>query len=588
MLLLALVPVVAAYANAPAVGFVWDDHVLIEQNTELHELRAPWDYLTRSFWQHPFLRGEGHAFYRPLVTLSFALDWQWGGGAPFSFHLTNVLLHLVVCALVFLLSRALGSDAFSAAVCTALFGVMPRLTESVTWIAGRTDVLATLLVLVALLVDRREARSRATPWLVAGLLFVALLAKEVALTAGIVVFGAALARRRADARFSWRLAHDLAPLGVAVLVWVSLRTHATSGTTGTRFPRADLLFASFGHALHMLMTPWSPTAQIGSVQDPERWAQVLGVVFLLGIATVVAVLWRGPRPDLAAWVLGAAGGLLMVSLMVATVALTMYPLAADRFLYLPLALTAAVAAQWRWPRVALGLGAIAVVALGWVTLQRNAVWGDELAFWREVVRTAHPRNAGAFAGLGDALFEVTRLEDARVAYERAEAVRPPQADSPTALALAVVESRLGHDEAALNRLARLLEAAPDWRRAAYAEVLFRARALDFSGARAALERNLARWGDDAALRALRASLDRAEPVLTSRADAPLARALALHELGATAKAEAIFKSLLQADEGRRAAAQWLVVFGSEPLARAALEELRDEPGARATFEERFR
>ena len=69
---LALLPVLAAYANAVDVGFMWDDRVLIEQNSDLHTLHAPWSYLTRSFWQHAFLHGQGHAFYRPLVTYSLA------------------------------------------------------------------------------------------------------------------------------------------------------------------------------------------------------------------------------------------------------------------------------------------------------------------------------------------------------------------------------------------------------------------------------------------------------------------------------------------------------------------------------------
>ena len=96
----ALLPVLAAYANVFNVGFMWDDHVLIEQNTDLHSLQAPWSYLSRSFWEHPFLYGQ-QSFYRPLVVFSLALDWALGGGTPVVFHLTNLMMHLAVCSLIF-------------------------------------------------------------------------------------------------------------------------------------------------------------------------------------------------------------------------------------------------------------------------------------------------------------------------------------------------------------------------------------------------------------------------------------------------------------------------------------------------------
>ena len=108
---LALLAVLAAYANVLNVGFMWDDHVLIEQNTDLHTLQAPWNYLTHIFWQHPFLYGSDLAYYRPLVTLTLALDWALGGGKPLVFHLTNLVLHLGVCTVIFVLAVRRGQSA---------------------------------------------------------------------------------------------------------------------------------------------------------------------------------------------------------------------------------------------------------------------------------------------------------------------------------------------------------------------------------------------------------------------------------------------------------------------------------------------
>lgn len=598
VLLLALLPVLAAYANALEVGFMWDDHMLIEQNTDLHQLHAPWAYLARSFWQHPFLHGEGHAFYRPLVTWSLALDWQWGGGGPLAFHVTNVLLHLSVCALVFGLARALGAAAPAAGVVTALFGVMPRLTESVTWVVGRTDVLAALFVLAALRLDRRTPRGRATPWLSAGLLLLGLLAKEVALSSLVIFAGASLARQwRVKDRLR-RVALDLLPFGVALVAWAMLRAQVPSASAGVTLQRLDILLASFGHYLHMLLTPWNPTAQIGFVLEPEGWAQGLGLLFGAGLAATAVALGRARRPELVAWLAGAAAGVFMVCV----VALAVFTIASDRFLYLPLALVAVLASQAHWGRVSLIAGVVASLGLSVVTQKRNAVWANELQFWQAAVQSSHPKNAGAFAGLGDAYFELSRLEEARTEYERAEAARLLANEEGAheggtvaewlrrtdfRLALAVAESRLGEDTRAIERLEQLLAASPRWRRAAYDEVLFRARALDFTGARKALSNAREAWGEDAVLGSFSEVIATAEPVLTSSTSAALDRARAFHALGATRKAEAHYAQLLETSESRLEAARWLVIFGSEARAHRALALIANEPGAEDAFWARF-
>ncbi len=156
LLALALLAVLAAYAPSLTGTFVWDDHMLIVENPRAHELSAPSEFFTRAFWSTPFqrVRDNVHSFYRPLVGLSYALDWVRSNGEPAAFHVTNVLLHLLVVALVFALARQLGASGRAAAAAAGAFGLLPRLTESVAWISGRTDVLAACFALLALWVER--------------------------------------------------------------------------------------------------------------------------------------------------------------------------------------------------------------------------------------------------------------------------------------------------------------------------------------------------------------------------------------------------------------------------------------------------
>lgn len=573
---LALLPVLAAYANAVDVGFMWDDRVLIEQNADLHTLHAPWSYLTRSFWQHAFLHGQGHAFYRPLVTYSLALDWAVGGGSTSSFHVVNVALHLVVCSLVFVLARRRGASGFGAMVVTMLFGVMPRLTESVTWIVGRTDVLATLGSLFAVwLADQKRAK-----WFAPFALFLALMAKEVAIIGVLLVFADAALRLREKKSSTRDELPMLIGAAFAVIAWWLFRAQVPSNQP-LRLHDAQTFFAGIGHYALMTLTPWNPVAQIGFVLEPEGWAVVLGVVATIVVTAVAFVLWKSATPWRAVWLLGAAGGVIIVSLVV----LTVYTLASDRFLYMPLALSAVVLAQWKWPKPALILGVTAALVLAVVTWKHNELWANPLRFWTEVKNTSSPKNPGSLAGLGDALYDLNRFEDAKPLYEQAEAQRLNEAHSPTRLSIASVDSRLGNDAAAISRLESILKAEPDWKRAAYALVLFHARAGDFVAADQALKNARTKFGDDEVLQSFTTMLNEVPPKLAS-VDV-IERARALHALEATRKAEREYLTLLADPAHREEAARWLVVFGSEAAARRAVEVSGNDVAMQTELDDRF-
>jgi hypothetical protein len=77
----ALAPVALAlliYANALSNGFVFDDIPLIQDNQQIRSLR----HMAEIF---------GRQGYRPVRTLTYALDYRLFGFQPFYFHLTNVL-----------------------------------------------------------------------------------------------------------------------------------------------------------------------------------------------------------------------------------------------------------------------------------------------------------------------------------------------------------------------------------------------------------------------------------------------------------------------------------------------------------------
>jgi tetratricopeptide (TPR) repeat protein len=135
------------------------------------------------FAGEPSVRGP----YRPITTLSYALNYAVHGRWPPGYHLVNVALHAGASLLVLALARRLAVAALPvgaarvAVLAGLLFALHPAHVEAVATIFGRTEPLSTCFALSALLLalGRREARWRLPAAL--ALLVAGVLSKEVAI-----------------------------------------------------------------------------------------------------------------------------------------------------------------------------------------------------------------------------------------------------------------------------------------------------------------------------------------------------------------------------------------------------------------------
>lgn len=150
-------------------------------------------------------------FYRPLITLSFAIEQTLGSWAqPFLSHFTNVLAHGIsaVCLAAILRRFASPRQAFAGGLVWAL---APNHVSSLFWAVGRVDSHTTMWIALSTLFLLQGCEGRRTRHRLALLCFVmALLSKELALVMpGIaLVFGFVMAPRgsrvRGALRCSWR------------------------------------------------------------------------------------------------------------------------------------------------------------------------------------------------------------------------------------------------------------------------------------------------------------------------------------------------------------------------------------------------
>ncbi len=185
--LILILIVAIVWMSGAGGGFVWIDHVEIEQAG--YRVTSWWDF--QRVWSvslDGYLEREaGHfvaqgGYFRPIYALLISLDWEIWGDNPVAFHAVGILVHALVAAALFLLGlQLLGQQphrvalSFSAAL---LFAVHPLGVHSVTWISGRKDSLCALFAIMALIGFGRlmSSRKKRSPWQRAMLILISVIA----------------------------------------------------------------------------------------------------------------------------------------------------------------------------------------------------------------------------------------------------------------------------------------------------------------------------------------------------------------------------------------------------------------------------
>ena len=433
----------AAYSNSFSAALIFDNAAILLKDPRLtaataHNLHLIW---TREYW-YP---NTGNGLYRPLTTLTYLFNYSilGNGSAPAGYHWLNYLLQAVAVTLLYLLGLEIFRRMAPALALAALWAVHPVLTESVTNVIGRADILAGIGVLGALLCHIRAAGTEGGPkrlWLggVAVSAAAGMFSKE---SAAITVAIALLYDLAFQSKISWRRRLPgygaMALAGVAYLmVRPALATphfpFTDNPITGAGFLAGELTAVKvIGKYLALLAWPVRLSCDYSYREIPlftpdfgnwESWKAVLSLAVCLGAAGAALYGWKRNRP------LFFFVGFFFVALApTSNIVVKFGTIMAERLMYLPaigfagcvvLAVEAAAkhAARSR-PLAAPVVIALVCIALGARTWARNLDWQSERALWASAVQAApdsyktHQTYAGTGLLLVDAIREVTRALD---------------------------------------------------------------------------------------------------------------------------------------------------------------------------------
>jgi hypothetical protein len=352
---------------------------------------------------------------------------------PLGFHLTNVLWHALVSALVCAYTAKLTGSRPAALTAGILFAIHPAHVESVTFVSGRTDVIATAFVLLSLLNFPPESEEPATGRRILSIAFFAcaLLAKEVAVVLPALLAVTELASGRRRGTRALIVLH--APYWVVLVAYLAARflllriVPSIDGVLSTR----ELLFTMpivVVDYLRILIFPVRLCADyIVTLRTAANMATLGGIfTVLLACGATGFLIWRRSVAGLfAAWiVLGLLPVLQIVPISV---------LKAERFLYLSSVGFCGLAAilfsmiyegsGGSRRKLAAATLIVITLLLSLRTMARNTVWKDELTLYKTTALCA-PGNFRVQYNLGNAYSREGDLERALHHTELAMRLRP--------------------------------------------------------------------------------------------------------------------------------------------------------------------
>lgn len=417
---------VVVFLPGLAGEFVWDDHELIAGNSFVREPSLLGEALSHDFWHTSSSvdragQGQGHNFYRPVVTLAYFVQFQLFGEHPLGYHVVSLALHVACVLLAFVwLRRRLGGGAtatIAAGVAAALFAVHPTRVESVSWISGSTDLWLALFVLLGLSAWDRWRGALGT--ILASVAFLlATLCKENGAVAPLlllldaVLCSASREERRAGCR---RAVAPLLVVAAATALHFALVPPAVGGAGQGPWDTVQRIASSLGLYVGRIVWPWPPSVQVGWQRvDASGTVVYIGwsvVVGLFAAAALLGLAWRAwKRPGWRPLLRDACWFLLPLLPLLNLVSLNMVTLVSTRYLYLPLlGLLPAVARAVRRvataerPMRVAGLAAagLVVVAGGAVALGQQGELRNDEALWtyEHGLAPDNPSAAKVLAGL---------------------------------------------------------------------------------------------------------------------------------------------------------------------------------------------
>jgi protein O-mannosyl-transferase len=386
---------------------------------------------------------------RPLLMFTFWVNYQQSGAQDtFGYHAVNVLLHFFNAIFTFLAIRKVlswaGLEASHGRILSlfaaGLFLLHPIQTESVSYIASRSETLSVFFVLAALVVFLYRADAiLSIPRILAllGLFAAAALSKEhTAVLPALFILTDYYWTFEFSPPVIWRNWKLYVPIAAGAFLAMFFILRILRGNTTAGFQLKDLTWYQYFFTecriiwdyIRLFVFPFGQNLDpdIDISRTVTSHGAIVGLAGLLAVS-VLAWIYRRRFP------IASYGWFVFIILLAPTSSFVPIrdPMA-ERRLYLPfiglLLISVEFLRRWKVSRNTL-IGSLCLVLAveGALTYQRNLLWGSAIDIWKDTVSKS-PRKLRPRFQLAQAYSQAAACADAVDEFGRAAALEPPKWD----------------------------------------------------------------------------------------------------------------------------------------------------------------
>ncbi|HHT9136940.1 MAG TPA: tetratricopeptide repeat protein [Candidatus Wunengus sp. YC60] len=443
---------VLLYLNATYGKFVYDDFKIIVENCFIKE----WKYFPKIFTKEYFTI-SGEMSYRPIVTITYFIDYAVWHSNPFGFHLTNIILHTLNAVLFYLLLNAVLQSKKIVLFSTLFFVTHLALLETVNAVGYREDLLSATFLLVSLIyfiksdniLYKKSDKRRFTLYYAISLTayLCALFSKEMAITFPVLLVLFVIFSdqkiwpcivKRFKGIYTGYMAISLFYLIIRFIVFRNHElkvTYQPGGFCVNTFTMIKIL-ASY---IKISFFPFNLNADyvVPLVKTPFEASFILSITFLISIFIIFAILIKS-RNAFACWM-----AWFFIMILPVMNILPIGNIMAERYLYIPVMgfcvvkgiLIYRITDRTLSPRaiplrrmVQLALVTIMIGGYGFSIIRKNGDWRDEFTLWAKTIQRS-PNSHRAHCNLGNVYMESGLIERAQMEYQTALNINPKSANS---------------------------------------------------------------------------------------------------------------------------------------------------------------
>lgn len=428
------------YINSLSNTFVYDDVYTITENYFIKSLGN----LPKLFQQN-YLLLSGELSYRPVVTLTYFIDYAIWNLNPLGYHLTNIILHTVNVFLFYCLITNICKNHTISLFATLFLLSHPILTETVNAVCYREDILASIFFLLAFIffikvrmpfsqkensLQQKNAQLIFYYFLSCASYCLALFSKEMAITLPILLVLFDLLYFRQDSTKALSISPRLIRVARLVLFYggyiaitgfylfirfiVFKNTFKTINVSPTNVVTMTKVVVSY---IKLLFIPLNLNADY--CVPYSRYLSLSFILSALFIASAIIIIIRFHRHNkpitfFNLW--------FFITLFPVLGIIPIGNIMAERYLYIPVmgfcGVTGCILANYLSQRRGTPI-IVGTILLGMQigVIYRNGVWQDDTTLWSYTYKR-EPNSARACSNLGNTWFKNQRYEDAIHMYKR--------------------------------------------------------------------------------------------------------------------------------------------------------------------------